>query len=110
MADAIHDIVAQVKMHSLLGACALEKGELQPALTHYQRSWELAGDPIDRCFAAIGLLHCYQRQNCPDQFEAAAHQLLEVLPGGKIPPDCQGPLRRRSKPAPPSLAARQQAS
>ena len=93
MAEAINDVVAQVKMHSLLGACALEKGDLQAALAHYQRSSELAGDPIDRCFAALGLLQCFQRQNCPDQFEAAAQQLLNVLPGGKVPPDCQGPLQ-----------------
>jgi hypothetical protein len=94
MAEAINDVVAQVKMHSLLGACALERGDLQPSLTHYQRSWELARDPIDRCFAAIGLLQCYRRQNRPDSFEAMAQQLLDLLQGKKIPPDCQAPLQK----------------
>ena len=30
ISEAIGDIIAQVKMHSLLGACALEKGDLAP--------------------------------------------------------------------------------
>jgi hypothetical protein len=93
ISEAIGDIIAEVKMHSLLGACALEKDDLQQALAHYQRSWELAGDLIDRCFAAVGLLRCYQRQNRPDQFEAMARQLLGLLEREKIPFDCQGPLQ-----------------
>ena len=93
ISEAIGDIIAQVKMHSLLGACALEKGALPQALAHYQRSWELAGDPIDRCFAAIGLLHCYQRQNRPDQVEDMAQRLLGLLDREKIPADCRDQLQ-----------------
>ncbi len=93
ISEAIGDVIAQAKMHSLLGACALEKGDLQQALSHYRRSWELAGDPIDRCFAAVGLLHGYQRQNRPEAFEDMAQQLLGLLQDGKIPLDCEGQLR-----------------
>ncbi len=88
ISEAIGDIIAQVKMHSLLGACALETGDLEAALTHYQRSWELAGDPIDRCFAAAGLLCCHLRQNRPDEFEGVAQQLLGLFDREKIPFDC----------------------
>jgi tetratricopeptide (TPR) repeat protein len=100
ISEAIDDIIAQVKMHSLLGACALEKGDLEQALTHYQRSWELAGDPIDRCFAAVGLLRCYQLQNRPDQFEGMAQQLLGLLQGEKIPIDCESQLQAVLKSCP----------
>ena len=31
ISEAIGDVIAQVKMHSLLGACALEKGDLEQA-------------------------------------------------------------------------------
>ena len=93
ISEAIGDIIGQVKMHSLLGACALEKDDLPRALAHYERSWELAGDTIDRCFAAIGLLRCYQRQKCPDRFEDIAQQLLGLLQSEKIPVDCEAPLR-----------------
>ena len=93
ISEAIGDMIAQVKMRSLLGACALEKGDLDPALTHYQRSWELAGDRIDRCYAAVGLLRCYQRQNCPDLFDGMAQQLLDLLQEEEIPADCESQLR-----------------
>jgi len=97
---AIGDIIAQVKMHSLLGACALERGDLEQALMHYQRSSDMAGDPIDRCFAAVGLLACYQRQNRPDQFAVVAQQLLELLDHEKIPPDCESQLQAVLKTCP----------
>jgi tetratricopeptide (TPR) repeat protein len=100
ISEAIGDIIAQVKMRSLLGACALEKDDLEQALTHYQRSWELAGDPIDRCFAAVGLLRCYQRQNRPDQFESMAQQLLGLLEREKIPFDCESQLQAVLKTCP----------
>ena len=100
ISEAIGDIIAQVKMHSLLGACALETGDLARALTHYQRSWELAGDPIDRSFAAVGLLWCHQRQNHPDQFEGMAQQLLGLLEREKIPLDCKSQLQAVLKTSP----------
>jgi hypothetical protein len=87
-------------MHSLLGACALENGDSEQALTHYQRSWELAGDPIDRCFAAVGLLRCYQLQNRHDQFEGMAQQLLGLLDREKIPIDCESQLQAVLKTCP----------
>jgi tetratricopeptide (TPR) repeat protein len=100
ISEAIGDIIAQVKMHSLLGACALENGDSDQALTHYQRSWELAGDSIDRCFAAVGLLRCYQLQNRPDQFEDMAQQLLGLLEREKIPSDCESQLQAVLKTCP----------
>ncbi len=100
ISEAIGDIIAQVKMHSLLGACALEKDDLVRALAHYERSWRLAGDPIDRCFAAVGLLRCYQRQNRPDQFEGMAQQLLGLLEREKVPFDCESQLQAALKTCP----------
>ncbi len=93
ISEAIGDVTAQVKMHSLLGACGLEKGDTEGALSHYQRSWQLAADRIDRCFAAVGLLRCCQRQNRLDQFEGIAQQLLGLLEGEPVPPDCQSQLQ-----------------
>ncbi len=93
ISEAIGDITAQVKMHSLLGACGLEKGDTEGALSHYQRSWQLAADRIDRCFAAVGLLRCCQRQNRLDQFEGIAQQLLGLLEGEPVPPDCESQLQ-----------------
>jgi tetratricopeptide (TPR) repeat protein len=93
ISEAIGDVMAQVKMHSLLGACALEKAALEPALAHYQRSWELAGDASDGCFAAAGLLCCYQRPDRLDQFQRVAQELLDRLQGAKVRFDCAGPLR-----------------
>ncbi len=96
ISEAIGDVSPQVKMHSLLGACALEKAQkcdLEQALAHYQQSWELAGELIDRCFAAIGLLRCYQGQDRPDQFDAIAQQLLDLLHGERIPADCESQLQ-----------------
>ena len=87
-------------MHSLLGACALENRDHEQALTHYQRSWELAGDPIDRCFAAVGLLRCYQLQNRPDRFESTAQHLLGLLDREKIPYDCESQLQAVLKTCP----------
>jgi tetratricopeptide (TPR) repeat protein/uncharacterized protein (DUF1778 family) len=92
ISEAIGDLTAQVKMHSLLGACALEKAAVEQGLAHYQRSLELAGDPIDRCYAAAGLLNCYQRQQRFDQFEPMARHILDWVGGDKIPPDCSGQL------------------
>ena len=87
ISEAIGDITAQVKMHSLLGACALEKCAAEQALAHYQRSLELAGDLIDRCFAAAGLLRCHQQLKRREQFEDTAQRLLDWVgpernPGG----------------------------
>jgi hypothetical protein len=95
IAEAIGDVVAQTKMHSLLGACAWERNEVEQSATHYQRSWELAADPIDRCYASVGLLRCYQRQGQDEQFGATARQLLDLLERGqvKLPPDCGTELR-----------------
>ena len=96
ISEAIGDVVAQAKMHSLLGACAWETNDVEQAATHYQRSWELAADPLDRCYASVGLLRCYQRQGRDEQFEATAKQLLDLLEGRneKLPPDCETPLRK----------------
>jgi tetratricopeptide (TPR) repeat protein len=93
ISEAIGDIMAQVKMHSLLGACALEKGDLDRALTHYRRSWDLAGDPGERYFAAVGLLWCYQRQDRPDRFEGMAQEILDLLNREKIPAECESQLQ-----------------
>jgi hypothetical protein len=93
ISEAIGDIMAQVKMHSLLGACALEKDDDVQALAHYQRSWELAGDPGDRYFAAVGLLRSYQREDRPDQFEGIAQKILDLLNREKIPAECQSQLQ-----------------
>jgi hypothetical protein len=92
ISEAIGDITAQAKMHSLLGACALEKSSVDEALTHYERSLELAGDLNDRCFAAAGLLRCYQRQQRIDRFEATARRLSEWFGNDKIPLDCKNQL------------------
>jgi tetratricopeptide (TPR) repeat protein len=92
ISEAIGDITAQVKMHSLLGACALEKSAVEQALSHYQRSLELADDLIDRCYAAVGLLQCHQRQQHLEQFEATAQSLLGWIGRDAIPPDCRNPL------------------
>ena len=100
ISEAIGDIIAQVKMHSLLGACALEKDDLEQALRHYQRSWELGGEPIDRCFAAAGLLRCYQRQNRPEPFDGIAQQFLDLLDRENIPIDCEGQLQAVVKTCP----------
>ncbi len=101
MAEAINDTIAQVKMHSLLGACAMERGDHQPALAHYLRSWELARDPIDRCFAAIGLLQYYRRQNCPEPFEATARSTLGRLAGRQHPSGLPEPLEGGARSLPP---------
>jgi tetratricopeptide (TPR) repeat protein len=93
LSEAIGDVIAQVKMHSLLGACALEKGDIEPAATHYRRSWELAGDPLDRVFACVGLLRCYQRQSRGEPFQAMLHELCELLRRVTLPAECANPLR-----------------
>jgi hypothetical protein len=99
MAEAIDDVVAQVKMLSLLGECALERGDVKQAAEHYENSWKKAGDPEDRCFAGIGLLRCCQKTSDRDRFQSVAKQLLELLQEDrenrekKIPDDCRNPLR-----------------
>jgi tetratricopeptide (TPR) repeat protein len=103
ISEAIGDVTAQVKMHSLLGACSLENGDIPSALAHYQRSWELAGDPIDRCFAAVGLLWCYQRHSQAGEFESTAQRLLDVLDGREVPSDCKDQLRAVLKACPASF-------
>ncbi len=94
ISEAIGDVVAQTKMHSLLGACSLEKDDIEPATIHYERSWQLAGDASDRCFAGTGLLRCHRQSAARDRFEAVARQLLELVrtDGPTIPGDCTGPL------------------
>ena len=79
ISEAIGDVVGQVKMHSFLGGCALEKNDLEQAVAHYRRSLELADAPIDQYFANVGLLRCYQRQSRPDPFEATAKRLLDLV-------------------------------
>ena len=79
ISEAIGDVVGQVKMHSFLGGCALEKNDLEQAVAHYRRSLELADAPIDQYFASVGLLRCYQRQSRPDPFEATVKRLLELV-------------------------------
>jgi hypothetical protein len=80
-------------MHSLLGACALEKGDLEPAATHYRRSWELAGDHLARVFACVGLLRCYQRQSRGEPFQAMLHELCDLLRQVTLPAECVDALR-----------------
>ena len=79
ISEAIGDVVGQVKMHSFLGGCALEKNDLEHAIAHYRQSLELANAPIDQYFAHVGLLRCYQRQNLPDPFEDTAKRLLDLV-------------------------------
>ena len=79
ISEAIGDVVGQVKMHSFLGGCALEKDDLEQAVAHYGRSLELADAPIDQYFASVGLMRCYQRQGGSEPLEATAKRLLELV-------------------------------
>ena len=99
--EAIGNVVGQVKMHSLLGACALETGDLPQALICYQRSWEMAADPIDSYYAAAGLLQCHRRQNQAERFANVVDSLLTLLRrqqdstggAGEIPAECKQQLQ-----------------
>ena len=106
ISEAIGDIIAQVKMHSLLGACALENGDLEQALAHYQRSWELAGDPIDQCFAAIGLLRCHQRTKSPRSIRGGGATTLGPAPARENPHRLQAPIAGGAEDPPSGVAER----
>jgi len=87
ISEAIGDQQGQIQMHSLLGACALENDEVEKALEHYQRSWDLSRAPISRFFAGIGLLSCHSRKMQGEQFDEVIRQLLELARDG-VPDAC----------------------
>jgi tetratricopeptide (TPR) repeat protein len=103
ISEAIGDVVGQVKMHSFLGGCALERKDADQAAIHYRRSQELADNPIDRYFAGVGLLRCCQQQGRRDQFEAAAVQILDLVERERVPLDPDDGLQATLEACPTAL-------
>ncbi|MCG8586420.1 MAG: AAA family ATPase [Pirellulales bacterium] len=91
ISEAIGDQQGQIQMHSLLGACALGRDNIPVATTHYQQSWDLAKHPINKTFAAAGLLACYGRAHEKQGFDAMTRELLSLTDDG-VPPVCQEEL------------------
>ena len=87
ISEAIGDQQGLIQMHSLLGACAIEDDEMEKALEHYQRSWDLSRAPISRFFAGIGLLTCHCRTRQCVQFDEVIRQLLDLARDG-VPDVC----------------------
>jgi tetratricopeptide (TPR) repeat protein len=87
ISEAIGDHQGQIQMHSLLGACDLEDEEVEKALEHYQRSWDLSRAPINRFFAGVGLLACHIRKRQREPLDAVIRQLLDLAHDG-VPEAC----------------------
>ena len=107
ISEQICDSGAQVKLHSFLGAGALEKGQLEDALVHYLVSAKLRGDKVDQWFSGIGLLRCYAALGQMDQCDSEAAKLLllsardadgarhkDLSADDGVPPDCKPQLRQ----------------
>jgi tetratricopeptide (TPR) repeat protein len=101
ISEAIGDLVGQVKMHSLLGACAWETGRTSEAEEHYRKSLDLAADQVDECFAAVGLMRCCLKQDRRDQFEVTAKRLLDLARRVPMPPECEAQLQSALEAIPP---------
>ena len=80
LSTAIGDVAGQVQMHSLLGACALEDGDLDRAREHYGLSWSLGEDVRARCFSGAGLLRTHAAAGDRDALAQVARDLDRVLP------------------------------
>jgi tetratricopeptide (TPR) repeat protein len=89
ISEAIGDLQGQIQMHSLLGGCALEENDVNSAVNHYQRSWELSPDAVSRFFAGAGLLNCYARHERVNQVRQIARELLDVAREQGIPHPCR---------------------
>lgn len=94
ISEQICDSGAQVKLHSFLGACALEKGQPEDALAHYSLSAKLRGDRVDQWFSGIGLMRCCAALGRIEQCDAEAAKLLDLLTDEGPPPDCKPLLRQ----------------
>ncbi len=91
ISEAIGDQQGQIQMHSLLGACAVEAGNVEQAIAHYQTSWELSRDPVNQFFAGAGLLNCFRQTGQQEPFQRVASDLLG-LAGDGIPDACAGEI------------------
>jgi hypothetical protein len=90
---SIGDVVCQVKSHSFLGACELERCKFDEALQHYCESDRLLGDHIDQCFSGIGLMRCYQGLGKTAEFDAAAQKFVDLVAKEGVPSDCEKVLQ-----------------
>jgi hypothetical protein len=93
VSEQICDSGAQVKLHSFLGGCSLEKGQIEDALAHYTVSAKLRGDTVDQWFSGIGLMRCYAALGQVDRCDAEAEKLLDLPTEGGLPSDCEPLLR-----------------
>ena len=92
LSEAIDDKQGQIQMHSLLGACDLEQGKIESALSHYQQSWRIAHNPINRFFAGAGLLRCYVSLQKRSAFEEILDALLALARDQGVPAICEQEL------------------
>ena len=97
-AEMSGDIVGQSKMHSFLGACGKQDSNLELAVEHYRKSFDLAQASIDKYFAGAGLIEsiCELGHNTGIA-EVGTEVLLYAKQSGKdgkpfIPPFCAKPL------------------
>lgn len=87
ISEAIGDQQGQIQMHSLLGACGLEEDDVEKALFHYHRSWEMSRHATNQLFAGAGLLACYGRTMQEEAFDQLTCRLLELARDG-VPEMC----------------------
>ena len=72
----------------------LEKDDLEQAVAHYQRSWELAGDPLDRCFAGRRLAALLPAAESPRSIRGdGATTLWACSSARRLPFDCESQLQ-----------------
>lgn len=88
LSKAIDDQQGQIQMHSLLGACALSEDDVPSALNHYEQSWQLAHNAINRFFAGAGLLSCFIRSENRERFGATVEELQLLAKDEGIPSMC----------------------
>ena len=101
LSEAINDQQGQIQMHSLLGACALLEDNLEAALSHYDRSWQMAQNAISRFFAGAGLIQCFARTGDQLRFDATVAELHVLADAEGVPAMCVDDLARAIEACPP---------
>jgi len=86
-AQELNDREGQVQMHSLIGACALETGDLADAQTQYEQSLKLAENWISQVFALVGLVRVHARENAAKELNRRGQQLVDVTEWQALFPD-----------------------
>ena len=79
------DIAGQTIMHSLIGYCQLLEDNVTEAQKRYERSLELASNPIARFHALHGLVRALARNPRNEELQGRALELGELMEKESLP-------------------------